>query len=95
MAGSVPDSQNMLTALLGQDAKGSGWLVEHAGSPAPKLYDRATDNLAGQNPERVKAMTERLPKIRTRQLSGRAALAWYGPGGPYPQAIPRPFRTPL
>jgi arylsulfatase A-like enzyme len=32
--GSAPDSQNMLPALVGQDARGRDWLVEHAGSLA-------------------------------------------------------------
>jgi arylsulfatase A-like enzyme len=98
-AGAAPDSRDMLPALLGRDAKGRDWLVEHAGAlaliegnwkliapgngpkinhntntelgndPAPQLYDLSTDigernNVAPQNPERVKAMMDRLARIR-------------------------------
>jgi arylsulfatase A-like enzyme len=63
-SGSAPDSQNMLPALLGQDAKGRDWLVEHAGSLAliegnwkliapgkgPKI-NRNTNTELGNDPE--------------------------------------------
>jgi arylsulfatase A-like enzyme len=97
--GAAPDSMDMLPALLGQDAKGRDWLVEHAGAlaliegnwkyiapgngqkmnrntntelgndPAPQLYDLSKDlgeknNVAAENPERLKAMAEKLAKIK-------------------------------
>jgi arylsulfatase A-like enzyme len=98
-AGAAPDSLDMLPALLGKDAKGRDWLVEHAGTLAIiegdwklippsagqkvnpntntemgndtefQLYDLSKDlgeknNVAAENPERVKEMSERLAKIR-------------------------------
>jgi arylsulfatase A-like enzyme len=99
--GAVPDSENMLPALLGQSSTARRSLVEHAGSlalvegnwkliapgkgrkinpntntelgndPQPQLYDLAADigeknNVAAQYPDRVRAMTAELDRIRAR-----------------------------
>lgn len=97
--GSMPDSFNELSALLGESKQGRAWVIEHAGSlsivqggwklispssgpkvdnnthtelgndPKPQLYHMAVDpsekqDLASQEPDRVRALSELLQKIK-------------------------------